>query len=225
MQYSNRQWSVTDRNKFITVLTETGNPATAAAAIGKTLAAVYAMRDRSPLLADAWRRALGIAWEQVEMRMLSTLLDGDAGTIDPKVALEMLKRRPAAPARQLLTIDAARIATVRSEIKALAVSGSERIPGLPNVPTVTEFNADLDPNGVIGNSWHGLFTPVGTPDDIVNLLNVELVKIVKTDAMQARLHALGLTPTGTSGAMLASKMSSDNAYWGKLINELGIKIE
>jgi hypothetical protein len=122
MQYSNRQWSVTDRNKFITVLTETGNPATAAAAIDKTLAAVYAMRDRSPLLADAWRRALGIAWEQVEMRMLSTLLDGDAGTIDPKVALEMLKRRPAAPARQLLTIDAARIAKVRSEIKALAVS-------------------------------------------------------------------------------------------------------
>ncbi len=122
MQYSNRQWSVTDRNKFITVLTETGNPATAAAAIGKTLTAVYAMRDRSQLLADAWRRALGIAWEQVEMRMLSTLLDGDAGTIDPKVALEMLKRRPAAPARQLLTIDAARIATVRSEIKALAVS-------------------------------------------------------------------------------------------------------
>lgn len=112
-----------------------------------------------------------------------------------------------------------------NRIKALAVSGSDRIPSLPNVPTITEFNADLDPNGVIGNSWHGLFTPVGTPDDIVNTLNTELVKIVKTDAMQARLHALGLTPTGTSGAMLASKMSSDYAYWGKLINELGIKIE
>ncbi len=112
-----------------------------------------------------------------------------------------------------------------NRIKALVVSGTERIPSLPNVPTMTEFNADLDPNGVIGNSWHGVFAPAGTPDEIINTLNVELVKIVKTDAMRARLHALGLTPTGTTGALLASKMASDYAYWGRLINELGIKME
>lgn len=110
-------------------------------------------------------------------------------------------------------------------IKALAVSGAERIPSLPNVPTVTEFNADLDPNGVIGNSWHGFFTPVGTPDDIVNKLNVELVKIVKTPEIQARLRSLGLAPTGTPPAVLATGMASDYSYWGKLINELGIKVE
>jgi hypothetical protein len=120
MHYSTRQWKVTDRHRFITVLTETGNPATAAAAIGLSLAAVYAMRDRSPLLANEWRRALGIAWEQVEMRMLANLLDGDAGDVDPKVALEMLKRRPVAPSRPLLTIDAAKIAEVRNDIRALA---------------------------------------------------------------------------------------------------------
>ena len=112
-----------------------------------------------------------------------------------------------------------------NRIKALAVSGAERIPSLPNVPTITEFNPDLDPNGVIGNSWHGFFTPVGTSDSIVNTLNAELVKIVKSDAMKARLYTLGLTPTGTSGSMLASKMASDYAYWGNLIEELGIKVE
>lgn len=112
-----------------------------------------------------------------------------------------------------------------NRIKALAVSGAERVPSLPNVPTVTEYNATLDPSGVIGNSWHGLFTPTGTPDEIVNRLNVELVKIVKSEEVQARLRTLGLTPTGTAPAALASGMASDYAYWGKLINELGIKVE
>jgi tripartite-type tricarboxylate transporter receptor subunit TctC len=112
-----------------------------------------------------------------------------------------------------------------NRVKALAISGAERIPSLPNVPTMTEFNPSLDPNGVIGNSWHGLFTPAGTPDDIVNRLNVELVKIVKTDDVQTRLRTLGLTPTGTAPAVLAAGMASDYAYWGKLINELGIKVE
>ena len=111
------------------------------------------------------------------------------------------------------------------KIKALATSGAERIPALPDVPTLTEFGADLDPNGVIGDSWHGIFAPTGTPDDIVNKLNVELVKIVKTPDIQNRLRALGLTPTGTTPAVLTAGMASDFAYWGKLIRDMGIKLE
>ena len=110
-------------------------------------------------------------------------------------------------------------------IKALAVSGSERIPALPDVPTMTEFNSELNPNGVIGNSWPTFFAPEGTPDDIVNKLNSEIVKIVKTPEIQARLRSLGLTPTGTPAASVNSGMATDHAYWGKLINELGIKLE
>ena len=110
-------------------------------------------------------------------------------------------------------------------IKALAVSGADRIPALPDVPTMTEFNPELDPNGVIGNSWHTFFAPAATPDDIVNRLNTEIVKIVRTPEIQARLRSLGLTPTGTPAAAVNSGMAADYAYWGKLINELGIKIE
>lgn len=111
------------------------------------------------------------------------------------------------------------------KIKALAVSGAERIPSLPDVPTMTEFGATLDPGGVIGNSWHGIFTPAGTPDDIVTKLNAELVKIVKMPDVQARLRSLGLTPTGTPAATLTSAMAADHAYWGQLVRELGVKIE
>ena len=110
-------------------------------------------------------------------------------------------------------------------IKALVVSGAERIPALPDVPTMTEFNPELDPNGVIGNSWHTFFTPSSTPDDIVSKLNTEIVKVVKMPEIQARLRSLGLTPTGTAASVVASGMAADYAYWGKLINELGIRIE
>ena len=78
---------------------------------------------------------------------------------------------------------------------------------------------------MIGNSWHTFFAPAGTPDDIVTRLNTEIVKIVRTSEIQARLRSLGLTPTGTPANVVASGMASDYAYWGKLINELGIKVE
>ncbi len=124
MASSNARWPAKDRQRFIATLTETGNPAAAAACIGETLAAAYRMRERWPQLAEEWQQALGIAWEQVEMRVLAALLAGEAGSIDARVALEMLKRRPAPPMapppRPVNTIDATGLARVRGEIRALA---------------------------------------------------------------------------------------------------------
>jgi tripartite-type tricarboxylate transporter receptor subunit TctC len=111
------------------------------------------------------------------------------------------------------------------KIKALAISGAERIPALPDLPTMSEFGATLDPNGVIGNSWHGIFTPAGTPDDIVAKLSSEIIKIVKTPEIQNRLRSLGLTPTGMSAATLTSDVATDYAFWGNLVKELNIKVE
>jgi hypothetical protein len=120
MPYKAPTWRVEERRRFIDVLVETGNPAVAAAAIGQSLASAYAMRDRSAGFAFQWQRALGVAWEQVENRVLANLLDGAATNIDAKVALEMLKRRPAAAAsRTPVIIDALKIARVRNEIRAL----------------------------------------------------------------------------------------------------------
>ena len=111
------------------------------------------------------------------------------------------------------------------KVKALAISGTERIASLPDLPTMSEFGPNLDPNGVIGNSWHGIFVPTATPDDIVARLNTEIVKIVKMPEVQTRLRSLGLTPTGTSSATLATAAASDYAYWGQLVRELGVKVE
>jgi len=111
------------------------------------------------------------------------------------------------------------------KIKAIATSGPERIPALPDLPTLTEFRADLDPNGATGNSWHGIFAPAGTPDPIVARLNSEIVKIVKTQDVQNRLREFGLTPTGTSAEYLSKELASDHAYWGKIVKELNVKVD
>ncbi len=111
------------------------------------------------------------------------------------------------------------------KIKALAISGTERIASLPDVPTLTEFDASLDPNGVVGNSWHGIFVPAATPAGIVARLNSEIVKIINTPDMQARLRALGLSPTGTTPAALASELASDFATWRQLVRDVGVKAE
>jgi tripartite-type tricarboxylate transporter receptor subunit TctC len=110
-------------------------------------------------------------------------------------------------------------------VKALVTSGVDRIQALPDLPTMTEFNPELDPKGVVGNSWHTFFAPAGTPDDIVARLNTEIVKIVKTQEVQTRLRSLGLTPTGTAAGAVNAGMAGDYAYWGKLIKDLDIKVE
>ena len=51
------------------------------------------------------------------------------------------------------------------------------------------------------------------------------VKIVAAPDLQARLRALGLTPTGTTAAALSTDLASDYAYWAQLVREVGVKAE
>jgi tripartite-type tricarboxylate transporter receptor subunit TctC len=111
------------------------------------------------------------------------------------------------------------------KVKALGISGAQRIPNLPDVPTMTEFDANLDVNGVIGSAWQGIFTPTGTPNEVIAKLNTEIVKIVKMPDIQARMLDLGLTPTGTTAAALDAVANSDYAFWNKVVDELNIKVE
>jgi tripartite-type tricarboxylate transporter receptor subunit TctC len=111
------------------------------------------------------------------------------------------------------------------KVKGVAISGPERLAVLPNVPTVTEYRADLDPNGVIGSSWHAVFVPAATPPEVINRLNAEIVKIVKTADVQEKLLGLGLTPTGSSAAYMSSVLSTDYDYWGKLIKGMNIQLD
>jgi tripartite-type tricarboxylate transporter receptor subunit TctC len=76
------------------------------------------------------------------------------------------------------------------KLKALGVASPKRNPAVPNVPTLDEQGI----RGVYTSTFYGVMAPAGTPKEIVNRLNKEIVAILQTDEMKARLAKLAADP-------------------------------
>lgn len=127
MTVPNWHWLKRERRAFCAMLAETGDPGAAARSVGYGISEAYRMRDAIPEFAGEWQRALMIAWELVETRVLSGLLGSTkedankpAKLIDSRMALAVLQRREAPRAVRGATIDAGRVSALRDEIRALA---------------------------------------------------------------------------------------------------------
>jgi len=87
------------------------------------------------------------------------------------------------------------ITHVRSgKAKIIAVSSIKRVSQLPDVPTVDQAGV----KGFETSAWSGLYAPAGTPVDIINRLNAEVVKILKQPSVREQLMAQGAEPVGDS---------------------------
>lgn len=106
------------------------------------------------------------------------------------------------------------------KLRALAVSGSKRVDALPNVPTVSETLS-----GFVGDSWHGIFAPKGTPEDVVVKINALAQKIIASEEFQDRLKSLGLVPAGGSPADFRRFLADDAKAWAKVVRDNDIKVE
>ena len=97
--------------------------------------------------------------------------------------------------------------------RAIATSGTQRSPELPNVPTVQE-------SGVAGFdvvAWNGLYAPAGTPADVIDTLNKGLHDVLADPALKKRALDLGIDARASSPAELDQRMRSDIAKWGQVI--------
>jgi tripartite-type tricarboxylate transporter receptor subunit TctC len=111
---------------------------------------------------------------------------------------------------------------VRSgKLKALAVSGAERSPTLPDLPTISEAGIP----GYESAGWFGLIAAAGTPDEIIAKLNQEVNGILQLPEVKARLADLGAAPANLTPQQFLEFIRGDNAKWAKLIKEQGIVIE
>ena len=97
--------------------------------------------------------------------------------------------------------------------RAIATSGPQRSPELPNVPTVQEA-------GVAGFevvAWNGLYAPAGTPQNVIDTLNAGLHEVLADPALKKRALDLGIDARASTPAELDARMRSDIAKWGAVI--------
>ncbi len=102
----------------------------------------------------------------------------------------------------------------------LAVSGSQRIAALPNVPTVGETVKGFD-----AVEWQGIVAPAGTPTEIINLLHKEIVATLADPAVRERILAQGSIIVGSTPQEFDAHIKAEIAKWSKVAKETGIKAD
>jgi tripartite-type tricarboxylate transporter receptor subunit TctC len=107
------------------------------------------------------------------------------------------------------------------KVKALAVSTAHRTPVLRDVPTIAEAGVP----GYESDVWFGVIAPGGTPKAVVDRLNSEIVRILKTPEMQKNLAEQGADPVGSTPEQFGALIKSEYAKWADLIKRTGIKAE
>lgn len=99
------------------------------------------------------------------------------------------------------------------------MTGSKRAAVAPNLPTVAESGL----GGFESSQWWGLYGPAGVAAPIVNRLNAETNKVLRTADVVKRLAADGAEPTGGTPAQLAAYHKADFEKWAKVVKAAGIK--
>lgn len=108
------------------------------------------------------------------------------------------------------------------KIRALAITGTQKLPAFADLPTMAEQGVPLDNNG-----WYGLFAPKGTPKDIVMALNREINKSLRSPELRARFTQLNMmeNPPLTTPEQFARTMRSDYETWAKVAKSSNITLD
>ena len=105
-------------------------------------------------------------------------------------------------------------------LRALAVTSRQRVPAMPELPTVSESGL----KGYESSQWYGLFAPAGTPADVIAPLNSQVVKIMQAPDMKQRMTAEGLVAVGSTRDEFAAHVKVELAKWAKVIKASGARV-
>ncbi len=107
------------------------------------------------------------------------------------------------------------------KLRPIAVSTLKRSPQLPDVPTLSESGV----KGFEAVAWFGMVAPPGTPKDVINKLNAEVVKALNTPELRQRLTDGGSEVIGNSPEEADRFLKSEIAKWGKVVKAAKISAE
>lgn len=109
---------------------------------------------------------------------------------------------------------------VRSgRLRALAVSSPQRLPALPDVPTVAESGFP----GFEADQWYGLVAPAGTPAERVNRLNAEINKALAMPDVQQQLAVEGAVPMPTTPRAYGELIAREIPRWAEVVKAGNVK--
>ena len=107
------------------------------------------------------------------------------------------------------------------KLRALAIANKTRSKLLPDVPTMAEAGFP----GVEMDQWFGMMVPAGTPPAVVQRLNAEFVKAVRSPDIEKSLTERGLDVVTTTPEQFAAVIRADTATLGKVVKESGAKAD
>jgi tripartite-type tricarboxylate transporter receptor subunit TctC len=107
------------------------------------------------------------------------------------------------------------------QVKALATTGTERSPILPDVPTMAEAGVP----GYEATLWIGLMAPTGTPKPIVERLNTEINKILVRPDVKEILAKQGAVGMSMTPVQFDTFLRAQIAKWEKVVTSAGLKLD
>lgn len=107
------------------------------------------------------------------------------------------------------------------KLKVLGVSKKTRMPLIGDVPTIAEQGVP----GYESGTWQGALVPRGTPDAIVARLNTELVRIIRSPDIRARLAGQGAEVVTMTAAEQDKFFEAERARWAQVVSAANIKLD
>lgn len=107
------------------------------------------------------------------------------------------------------------------KVVPLAVTGAQRAPLLPQVPSLVELGyKDVDVT-----AWWGFFGPRGLPPQVVSRLNDAMREVIRQPDVVAKLDIMAVSPTLADGATLGRTVATDYERFGRIVREFGIQAD
>src|SRR5882724_11643928 len=99
-------------------------------------------------------------------------------------------------------------------LRGLAVTTKQRVPILPDTPTIAETIPGFDVF-----SWFGFFVPAKTPPEVIAKINADTNAALVYPSVKSRFEDLGAVPKGSTPSELAAFLQSEIAKWGPVIKD------
>lgn len=109
----------------------------------------------------------------------------------------------------------------QGRLTPLGVTGSQRMPALPDVPTMAEQGL----TGYDATAWFGIVAPAGTPKEIVARLNTEITAILRQPDLKEKMLQQGMELSPTSPEQFASFINLERAKWSRVVKTSGAVVD